>query len=95
MKEYSVAVDNKLERNMGKCGHSWDDSKRRYIYSIEHLYGKQGSRKNYKAHSCDTLQFYRNSPNYDGTCPFTCFEGNNTPSIFNTTSSEVGIFSVY
>lgn len=41
----------------GGCCHSWEGSdKRRYTYGIRHLYGIEGSRRNYTSHSCTALQ---------------------------------------
>ena len=38
------------------CTHDWKRDSRRYTYSIRHLYGLEGSRVNYRAHSCCSLQ---------------------------------------
>lgn len=39
------------------CTHSWAGNDRnRYMYSIKHLYGLEGGRKNYASHSCSSLQ---------------------------------------
>ena len=38
------------------CNHSWQSDGRRYTYSIRHLYGLEGARRNYRSYCCDTLQ---------------------------------------
>ncbi|XP_064475170.1 uncharacterized protein LOC135389109 [Ornithodoros turicata] len=38
------------------CSHTWNKDRRRFSYSIRHLYGYEGSRKNYSSHSCRHLQ---------------------------------------
>ena len=50
-KEYSV-----LPSNTAGCCHGWQQDERRYTYSIRHLYGLEGSRVNYRGHSCQALQ---------------------------------------
>jgi DNA primase large subunit len=39
-----------------KCAHSWQKDSSRYIYGTRHLYGLEGSRKNYSSHSCGSIQ---------------------------------------
>jgi DNA primase large subunit len=39
-----------------RCSHSWQSDGRRYTYSIRHLYGLEGGRRNYKSHCCQALQ---------------------------------------
>lgn len=34
------------------CSHNWQSSERKFVYSIRHLYGLEGSRKNYKSLNC-------------------------------------------
>ncbi|ELU11283.1 hypothetical protein CAPTEDRAFT_208161 [Capitella teleta] len=40
--------------------HSWKDEERRYTYNIRHLYGLEGSRRNYRSHCCESLQIETN-----------------------------------
>ncbi|CAL1276301.1 unnamed protein product [Larinioides sclopetarius] len=87
MKEYSIPVINKQICNSKTCDHSWADSQNRYIYSIEHLYGNRGSRKNYRAHSCNALQNSGNSS--DGGCPYACFDDKNLEKVLSSCSFEV------
>ena len=53
-----------------KCGHSWQENSRKFEYSINHLYGNAGSRKNYSAHSCAAIAERSSSVNEELTCPF-------------------------
>ncbi len=38
------------------CKHSWGKDSHRYVYSIRHLYGLEGSRINYRGHCCQSIQ---------------------------------------
>ncbi|GBM71107.1 DNA primase large subunit [Araneus ventricosus] len=87
MKEYSIPVISKQICNSKTCDHSWTDSQNRYIYSIEHLYGNRGSRKNYRAHSCNALQNSGNSS--DGGCPYACFDDKNLEKVLSSCSFEL------
>lgn len=40
----------------GGCQHAWQSSKKRYAYSIRHMYGLEGRRVNCGSHSCSKLQ---------------------------------------
>ena len=44
---------------------------RQIQYSINHLYGNAGGRKNYSAHSCSSIAERSSSVNEELTCPFT------------------------
>ncbi|XP_015915691.1 DNA primase large subunit isoform X2 [Parasteatoda tepidariorum] len=72
MKEYSFPMNF-----TSTCIHSWSDSRNRYIYSIQHLFGRRGSRKNYRAHSCYSLQCCNSRSVFEGGCPFACFDSDN------------------
>ncbi|CAL1543517.1 unnamed protein product, partial [Lymnaea stagnalis] len=50
--QYSEPVASNLSEACGR----WQGNERRYIYNIRHLYGFEGARVNYKAHSCAFLQ---------------------------------------
>ncbi len=57
------------------CSHSWKKDMRRYVYSIGHLYGLEGSRRNYSAHSCAAIRSMgESSPSVQIACPFTTFD---------------------
>ncbi|XP_054708640.1 DNA primase large subunit-like isoform X4 [Uloborus diversus] len=76
MKEYSLPSDKKCRTN-SSCSHSWSENRNRYIYSIEHLYGKKGAGKDYKGHSCHSLQRQHSNSFGDGGCPFVSFDADN------------------
>ncbi|KAK4877379.1 hypothetical protein RN001_009885 [Aquatica leii] len=61
----------------GKCCHSWYKDEKRYIYSIRHLYGLEGSRKNYSSRSCHYFQNNSISATQEGGCPFKHFDNEN------------------
>ncbi|BFZ16460.1 hypothetical protein BsWGS_19499 [Bradybaena similaris] len=52
-REYSVPTKSSKSKI---CQHRWQGNERRYIYNIRHLYGLEGSRTNYRAHSCSAIQ---------------------------------------
>lgn len=37
------------------CSHNWQSNEKKFIYSIRHLYGLEGSRKNYNSPSCKLM----------------------------------------
>lgn len=40
---------------VSSCSHNWQSDNRRFTYSIRHLYGLEGSRKNYSAPNCSAM----------------------------------------
>lgn len=56
------------------CSHNWQTDTRRFTYSIRHLYGLEGSRKNYSAPNCSAICNSNNGPRYEGGCPFKSFD---------------------
>ncbi|KAJ8935195.1 hypothetical protein NQ314_012952, partial [Rhamnusium bicolor] len=60
-----------------KCTHNWQENEKRYIYGIRHLYGLEGSRKNYQVRSCSYLQEKSLCATENGGCPFTHFDDTN------------------
>ncbi|KAJ8019766.1 DNA primase large subunit [Holothuria leucospilota] len=56
--------------NSVKCRNTWQKDNKRYTYNIRHLYGLEGARTNYSAHSCKFLQMYTPGPGEEGGCPF-------------------------
>ncbi|XP_012287391.1 probable DNA primase large subunit [Orussus abietinus] len=56
------------------CEHNWQSGERKFLYSIRHIYGLEGSRRNYKSPTCEYLCKETVGPRYEGGCPFRCFE---------------------
>ncbi|XP_077997872.1 uncharacterized protein LOC144450988 [Glandiceps talaboti] len=56
------------------CTHNWSTDGKRYMYSIRHLYGMEGSQTNYRAHSCHSIQGHLLGPGEEGGCPFKHFD---------------------
>lgn len=53
------------------CCHSWQNHEKKLVYSIRHLYGLVGGRKNYSAHSCAAIcRQSLSSPSEVLLCPF-------------------------
>ncbi|CAK9828907.1 DNA primase large subunit [Anthophora retusa] len=63
------------------CLHNWQSNERKFIYSIRHLYGLEGSRKNYKSPTCNSICMNISSPMYEGGCPFKHFDMNTLKSL--------------
>jgi len=60
-----------------KCEHSWDKDAKRYTYGTRHLYGLEGGRVNYSAHTCQSIQvshnliirtIFHSTPEYNKVC---------------------------
>ncbi|BFZ10614.1 hypothetical protein BsWGS_13652 [Bradybaena similaris] len=66
-REYSVPTKSSKSKI---CQHCWQGNERRYIYNIRHLYGLEGSRTNYRAHSCSAIQNRALTCGDAGGCPF-------------------------
>lgn len=47
---------SKEHSTCSRCTHSWQKNEKRYIYGIRHLYGLEGSRRDYKSKNCSYLQ---------------------------------------
>ncbi|KAK2140168.1 hypothetical protein LSH36_1455g00006 [Paralvinella palmiformis] len=56
------------------CQHNWKTDRKRYTYSIRHLYGLEGARINYRGHCCHSIQNQQLSGSGDGGCPFRHFD---------------------
>ncbi|KAB0796410.1 hypothetical protein PPYR_10471 [Photinus pyralis] len=70
--------------NCQMCSHSWQRDEKRYVYSIRHLYGLAGSRKNYKSRSCDYFQRSLISATEEAVCPFRHFDERNLKMLLST-----------
>ncbi|KAK6166586.1 hypothetical protein SNE40_023241 [Patella caerulea] len=65
-------------------GHNWKAEGERYIYNIRHLYGLEGSRKNYRGHCCHSIQNQTVQPTSVGGCPFVHFDKTNLQNFLST-----------
>ncbi|XP_076650045.1 DNA primase large subunit [Halictus rubicundus] len=70
------------------CSHQWQSNERKFIYSIRHLYGLEGSRKDYKSANCELLCASVSGPMYEGGCPFKNFETNVLKSLLCLSLSD-------
>ncbi|VEN51722.1 unnamed protein product [Callosobruchus maculatus] len=74
---------SKEHASCSRCTHSWQQSSKRYIYGIRHLYGLEGARKNYKARPCSYYQSLTLGPAENGGCPFKHFSDTNLRKALN------------
>ncbi|KAL3275039.1 hypothetical protein HHI36_019811 [Cryptolaemus montrouzieri] len=65
---------SKQHSSCSKCSHSWQNNEKKYIYGIRHMYGLEGSRRNYSVKSCAVLQGAGIGINCEGGCPFTHYD---------------------
>ena len=70
------------------CSHNWQSSERKFLYSIRHLYGLEGSRKNYKSPNCQFMCANVSGPMYEGGCPFKNFDINILKSLLRLSLSD-------
>ncbi|KAL0101429.1 hypothetical protein PUN28_018928 [Cardiocondyla obscurior] len=56
------------------CSHNWQSNEKKFIYSIRHMYGLEGSRKNYKTPDCNLICSGISGAAYEGGCPFKDFD---------------------
>ncbi|KAK3912830.1 DNA primase large subunit [Frankliniella fusca] len=84
LKEVGMPISESLQfwsqeysQSNGKCSsctHSWQRDYKRYVYSIKHIYGLEGSRRLYRSPHCKQVQDMSMSPSSDGGCPFASFD---------------------
>ncbi|XP_076756088.1 uncharacterized protein LOC143426479 [Xylocopa sonorina] len=58
------------------CLHDWQSNEKKFMYSIRHLYGLEGSRRNYKSPTCESMCKSISGSMYEGGCPFKNFDIN-------------------
>lgn len=46
---------SKPQLNASICSHKWQKDAKKFTYSIRHMYGLEGSRKNYRAPNCSAI----------------------------------------
>ncbi|KAI5634236.1 eukaryotic and archaeal DNA primase, large subunit domain-containing protein [Phthorimaea operculella] len=59
--------------NSHSCSHNWERDEKKYLYSVRHMYGLEGCRKNYTSVSCQRIQSSDTSCS-EGGCPFKSFD---------------------
>ncbi|XP_029644035.1 DNA primase large subunit isoform X1 [Octopus sinensis] len=79
--EYSQSCAD--AKTAGSCNHTWHKDEKRYVYNIRHLYGLEGSRVNYRAHTCSHIQVAT-----DG-CPFVSFHEQNLKKLLKETPADI------
>lgn len=65
LKECGMKIDEALKYwkneyskphlNVSICSHQWQKDSRKYTYSIKHMYGLEGSRKQYQSPTCNSI----------------------------------------
>ncbi|XP_011688889.1 PREDICTED: probable DNA primase large subunit [Wasmannia auropunctata] len=56
------------------CSHNWQSNEKKFVYSIRHMYGLEGSRRNYKTPDCNLICAGISGATYEGGCPFKDFD---------------------
>ncbi|KAF2887849.1 hypothetical protein ILUMI_18324, partial [Ignelater luminosus] len=66
LKDIGVSLDDSIiywkseyskeHSECAQCLHKWEVNEKRYVYSIRHMYGLEGGRRNYKTRSCSYFQ---------------------------------------
>ncbi|XP_012056268.1 PREDICTED: probable DNA primase large subunit [Atta cephalotes] len=56
------------------CSHNWQSNEKKFIYSIRHMYGLEGSRRTYKTPDCNLICVGISGATYEGGCPFKDFD---------------------
>lgn len=76
------------------CTHKWQTNEKKFIYSIRHLYGLEGSHRNYESPSCAIMCTHIPGSTYEGGCPFKNFDANILTSFLSTslTANEIHKF---
>ncbi|XP_012216390.1 uncharacterized protein [Linepithema humile] len=83
------------------CSHDWQSNEKKFIYSIRHMYGLEGSQRNYKTPNCNQICTGISGVTYEGGCPFKDFDAdtlinllhisltkNETEKLINSTSTK-------
>ncbi|XP_015429418.1 PREDICTED: probable DNA primase large subunit [Dufourea novaeangliae] len=70
------------------CSHQWQVNERKFLYSIRHLYGLEGSKKNYKSPNCEFMCANVSSPMYEGGCPFKNFNTDSLKSLLSLSLTD-------
>ncbi|XP_014209798.1 DNA primase large subunit-like [Copidosoma floridanum] len=70
------------------CIHNWHKDAKKFIYSIRHMYGLEGVKKNYSTPSCSFFCEEVPSTNYEGGCPFKNFDTDSLKSLLSNSMTE-------
>ncbi|XP_014237363.1 probable DNA primase large subunit isoform X1 [Trichogramma pretiosum] len=78
------------------CNHDWQTDAKKFIYSIRHMYGLEGGRKDYKTPSCKDMYEQFPGAAYEGGCPFSNFDMESLQSLLSQsmTKNKVNEFLV-
>ncbi|KAK2586875.1 hypothetical protein KPH14_009812 [Odynerus spinipes] len=70
------------------CTHRWQTNEKKFIYSIRHLYGLEGSHRNYTSPSCSIMCTQIPGSTYEGGCPFKNFDTNILTDFLSTSLTK-------
>ncbi|KAL6261705.1 hypothetical protein P5V15_006794 [Pogonomyrmex californicus] len=70
------------------CSHNWQSNEKKFLYSIRHMYGLEGSRRNYKTPSCNQICAGISGATYEGGCPFKDFDTNTFKNLLCASLTE-------
>ncbi|XP_014485507.1 PREDICTED: probable DNA primase large subunit [Dinoponera quadriceps] len=70
------------------CSHNWQANEKKFVYSIRHMYGLEGSRRNYRTPGCDQICAGISGTTYEGGCPFKDFDVNTLRNLLHASLTE-------
>ncbi|XP_072765317.1 uncharacterized protein [Anoplolepis gracilipes] len=70
------------------CLHNWQSNEKKFIYGIRHMYGLEGSRKNYKTPDCNLICAGISGTTYEGGCPFKDFNVDTLKNLLHTSLTK-------
>ncbi|VVC94296.1 unnamed protein product [Leptidea sinapis] len=79
--------------NSHSCCHDWNTNEKKYVYGIRHMYGLEGSKRNYTSRNCQVLQNLENSCS-EGGCPFKCFSDEKMQQLLKLNKSDTSLSQI-
>ncbi|XP_014611225.1 PREDICTED: DNA primase large subunit-like [Polistes canadensis] len=70
------------------CTHDWQTNENKFLYNIRHLYGLEGSRKDYKSPNCTVICAQAPGAVYEGGCPFKHFNSDKFIDLLNNSLTK-------